>query len=655
MIHSIMLIDWTKTSIQDRDNNFKNSITESRQFQITPLDVWRIRSELFVFISSLTKMYENDKIQNCCVGSKLTTPAKALRLPDVLRFDFLWAIIQPGDIIEYVPFSDGAHADVDNSKFIQRAMVTAIRAELDGSTMTVLVNNGDRLVDSLHLVRRVAGRDPIHGNFIWNPLRDWHNLSRFFMVASEDAADGPDKPLDIKHDSGQKHRQKIRAKNKAAYKKRKRDRNSVSYKKETAAEEHTGHIPNDGKSKFLSWMDPGRIPEEVTFLNRLYRMCLEIGNTAPFYNLIRSRCAESYRNGKSHLKRDVYDVRSGVGVVALKIMFAFGYFMSFVNVNGVKEFVPGMQTTTGNPMTKREMDRVEGTLKFEHENMKMKIQMCPCCMENHLNDVGLFCDPDEPYKCASCTRTNIPDSYFLEKKLLPVWYELKPDAKKWDDFQLDENGNKIVRYDIPKELSILSSSEQLLIRKAAPYIPSIHLSHGFYALSGQCVAFRQDLTDVCTDLPRHPDKIVTYIRQMGNSQTTAVHLSDLKVRKQVVLDALHWLKLHHREYRDVTISESNLDWIGPSGASSVAGRIHNIRINGKQVEPSQPSVSKVQCATATSDSPQLNFTIMSINGKELGMDPEQAELMDELVKTTLATNQKGRLLMFPQHADEPIK
>lgn len=650
-----MLIDWTKTTVTDRDRNFQNSITESRQFQITPLDVWRIRSEIFVFVSSLTKMYENDRIQNYCEEPKSTTPAKALRLPDVLRFDFLWAIIQPGDIIEYVPYCDGAPEDVDHSKFIQRATVTAIRAELDGSTMTVQVNNGDRLVDSLHLVRRVAGRDPIHGNLIWNPLRDWHNLSRFFMVASEDAADGPDKPLDIEVDSGQKRRRKIRAKNKADMNKRAREKRGASYKDETATKKHDGHIPNDGKSTFLSWMDPRRIPDEISFLNRLYCMCLEIGNTAPFYNLIRSRCAESYRTNKHNLKRDVYDVRSGVGVIALKIMFVFGYFMSFVNVNGVKEFVPGMQTTTGNPLTKREMDRVEGTLKFEHENMKMKIQMCPCCMENHLNDVGLFCDPDEPYKCASCKRTKIPDTYFLDKKLLPVWYELKPNATKWDDYRLDEHGNRIVRYDIPKELAILSNSEQLLIRKAAPYIPSIHLSNGFYALTGQCVAFQQDLTDVCTDLPRHPDKIVTYIRQMGNSKTTAVHLTDLRVRKRVVLDALHWLKLHHREYRDITISESNLDWIGPSGESSVAGRIHNIRINGKQVEPSQPSVSKVQCATAAGDPPRLNCSIMSINGNELGMDPEQAELMDELVGTTMATNQKSKLLMFPQHADEPIK
>ena len=74
--------------------------------------------------------------------------------------------------------------------------------------------------------------------------------------------------------------------------------------------------------------------------------------------------------------------------------------------------------------------------------------------------------------------------------------------------------------------------KQLLIRKCAPYIPSIHLHNGYYALSGQCVSFPQDINDVCQDLPRHPNEIVTFIRQMGNNQTSGVHLQHLKVCKK---------------------------------------------------------------------------------------------------------------------------
>ena len=73
---------------------------------------------------------------------------------------------------------------------------------------------------------------------------------------------------------------------------------------------------------------------------------------------------------------------------------------------------------------------------------------------------------------------------------------------------------KIKHYEIPEELSSLTISEQLIIRKSAPYIPSVHLRNGFYALRGQCVAFPQNISSVCTDLPRHPNEIVTFICQL---------------------------------------------------------------------------------------------------------------------------------------------
>ena len=69
------------------------------------------------------------------------------------------------------------------------------------------------------------------------------------------------------------------------------------------------------------------------------------------------------------------------------------------------------------------------------------------------------------------------------------------------------------------------------------------------------------MSDVRDELPRHPDEIVTYIRQLGNSQTSSVHLQYLKARCDKVIQALQWLQLHHSEYRDITINESNLEWM----------------------------------------------------------------------------------------------
>ena len=120
---------------------------------------------------------------------------------------------------------------------------------------------------------------------------------------------------------------------------------------------------------------------------------------------------------------------------------------------------------------------------------------------------------------------------------------------------------KIKHQEIPEEFSSLTISELPLICKSAPYIPSVHLRNGFYALQDQCVVFPQNMTPVCTDLPRHPNQMVTYICQLGNSETSSLHLQHLKVRRIKAIEALKWLKIHHTEYKDITFNRSKLDWM----------------------------------------------------------------------------------------------
>ena len=83
---------------------------------------------------------------------------------------------------------------------------------------------------------------------------------------------------------------------------------------------------------------------------------------------------------------------------------------------------------------------------------------------------------------------------------------------------------------------------------------------------------------------------------MGNNQTSGVHLQHLKVFKQKVIDALQWLKIHHSEYRDITIKKSKLGWMNNCDEVFVMSHIKNFSINGKNASKSQqPSVSEVQC------------------------------------------------------------
>ena len=67
---------------------------------------------------------------------------------------------------------------------------------------------------------------------------------------------------------------------------------------------------------------------------------------------------------------------------------------------------------------------------------------------------------------------------------------------------------------------------------------------------------------MCTILPRLPDdiqlvKVVKKYLQKGGE----IASKTFTVRKQVVLDALEWLKEYNVEYIHIEIKESNLDWI----------------------------------------------------------------------------------------------
>ena len=66
-------------------------------------------------------------------------------------------------------------------------------------------------------------------------------------------------------------------------------------------------------------------------------------------------------------------------------------------------------------------------------------------------------------------------------------------------------------------------------------------------------------------------------------------------------------------------------------------------------------MSKIQCVGDVDLIHELEFASMSLNEEQFGVNPEQAQLMKELVDTTTKTNQTEKLLHFPPHGDTPIK
>ena len=195
LIHSAVTIRKSVLTWSDIRDNFRSSITSSNAFKYSPLDIWRIRSELFIFAQRLAKMYQRSKRQ--CGCSKFSIPLSPAQLPATshvgkvsspgrkgsqyalpshLDYSFLSSIIEVGDVIDY---------RLRASKLIIRATVVAIVLAEDEVTKTLKLNNGDRVIDSLHLVRRVSMRN-IHTNEpMWNPIRSWKELSSVYMYPTE--------------------------------------------------------------------------------------------------------------------------------------------------------------------------------------------------------------------------------------------------------------------------------------------------------------------------------------------------------------------------------------------------------------------------------------------------------------------------------------
>lgn len=149
--------------------------------------------------------------------------------------------------------------------------------------------------------------------------------------------------------------------------------------------------------------------------------------------------------------------------------------------------------------------------------------------------------------CKKCATLKNPN-YYLDKNALPVWR--------------DSVGN--VMYSLPDELVGLSVAEKLLIQRVAVFVPLHHIKNGTMGLTGHVCAFEQNINGFLTSLPRLREdvtmlKVLKAMKAEIGSKSSVTKA--FRVRRRKVLEALKWLQTHNKEYSDVLIDESALDWI----------------------------------------------------------------------------------------------
>ena len=123
---------------------------------------------------------------------------------------------------------------------------------------------------------------------------------------------------------------------------------------------------------------------------------------------------------------------------------------------------------------------IQQAINFENYMFKLNFGQCCICHQRRLNMNTLN------GICSNCQSKKHNLFYFSENKLLPTWKSKKG----------------VVKYTIPPQLQHLTLAEKLLIQRVSPLIPVIHIKNGILGSRGHVVSFFQDITNICSVLPR---------------------------------------------------------------------------------------------------------------------------------------------------------
>ena len=300
--------------------------------------------------------------------------------------------------------------------------------------------------------------------------------------------------------------------------------------------------------------------------------------------------------------------------------------------------------------TKRDVLMNEEILEFEHYLSTLNMHKCSICMECKIQ-VKPPSD-NRGYVCQDCV-TRRDDNFYIKNNLHPVWYLRDDDGEE----VLDEHHKPIPQYHIPTELSCLTMYEQLLIRRCANFIPTIHLKGGVFAIKGHAVTFPQDITDMCNELPQKKDTILTFIRNIGNRTTSSYFPTSLRVRRQQVLDALVWLKRHNRFYENIQIKEENMEWMEGRDEVNLCTKALELEIKTTDGSNKQDNEEEYvsPCHKVDQGKDEIPMTTIHSNDKVALPRGESAKPIKEFMDIAKKKGEISRIMHFPPiDHDSPI-
>lgn len=246
--------------------------------------------------------------------------------------------------------------------------------------------------------------------------------------------------------------------------------------------------------------------------------------------------------------------------------------------------------------------------------------------------------------CVTCAKFKNRD-YYIENRLLPVWYK-----------------DGVPQYHVPMVLECLSHAEKMLIQRVSPFVPLHHIKNGVFGLSGHVCAFEQDIGSMVDVLPRISTEtgVIRVLQEVRTEigSDNAKQTRAFKVNKGRVIAALEFLKEFNREYNDITIDVTRLDWIdGEEGdLEGQAFTVPDLRTNkddNKHDTDMGPAITQCVAPRATNDDVQA-FGYVPDGGIGV-LSPDDRLINKELQAAVSASpSKKGINMDWPEVEDVPV-
>lgn len=574
--------------------------------------------------------------------------------------------LQLGDVIEY--------RDPSHKLLVKKGTIASIGA-LTSRQNIVGLDNGDYLHKGVHQVRRMSIKQMDQDGHLPNPNPVWKCLTKVIIITpyedvfSDDEDEGeedyrwddnesvnvpPSFSTEQQSQSSQPDEDdfnsEARANSWTPNNKRKRTscgqtKNSSRVQRKRARQDNATLDRRRLTEKFLCWASPGKKYNKAKDkVNELYLMSLQFGEIKKFYErkIHLKRTKDEFEKAEKEFRRFLFN-RKRSGAISLQIRNS----VDIQFMDNPKHGVIGRSRETYRCRLIK-----EEVITYEYKMRTLQVSTCCVCRENKLIfPQGVIaknlpkCNTVGDAICSICKKNKYhKNNKYLKENLQPIWYERDNDG----NFKYNDNGEKVIRYDIPAELKSLTMAEKLLIRRCSPLIPSHHIRNGVFGIYGHCVTFPQDIESMCTELPQKESNMVIFVRNLSDRTSGVIHTQHFKVNKEKVLNALRWLKVHHVGYKDITINESNMDWIENGSVYNVAKSytMQTKKSRRDGVHEASETVSGNQC-DGDNDGNEISFSTVHPNTRTRVPTEEQGDIIRSLEKAAKESNQKYDTLDFP--------